>query len=101
VNGSRNSISGKNALNECNSDDAIKAANEIKAFDKRVILTITHYRKRKCDTDAPLVKYLLDSIVSAGILKDDSTDEIKEIRHKFIKTKEEEKTVVQIRECDD
>lgn len=97
-----NRVPSKSAIAKRDSINAAKAAYAGKAFDTPVILTFTHYRHRKCDTDAPVPKWLIDCIVSSGILKDDSTDEIKEIRHRFVKVKkkDDEKTIVEIEECD-
>lgn len=98
----KNSVSGKNAALKRGAINAAKAAYEGETFDVPVVLKITHYRRVKCDTDAPVVKWLIDCIVAAGVLRDDSTDEIKEIRQAFVKVKNEidEKTVVEIEVCE-
>ncbi len=100
---SKNRVSSKNAIVKRVAINAAKANYGCEAFDVPVICTITHYRQRICDTDAPVSKWLIDAIVAAGILRDDSTEEIREIRQKFIKveSKVDEKTVVEIEECED
>ena len=101
MNAGRNRVSSKNAASKRRAINAAKANYENEAYDVPVICTVTHYRKRKCDTDAPVVKWLIDCIVASGILKDDSIEEIKEIRHKFIIGSDDEKTVVEITPCED
>lgn len=98
----QNRISRANAANECRVIDVSKAAHEAKAFESPVVITVTHYRYRKIDTDATVIKWAIDGIVKAGILRDDSTDEIKEIRHRFkkVSSKADEKTVIEIEACE-
>ena len=98
----RNTVPSTNAPDECSFINVSQAENEIEAFKSRVVITVTHFRHRKCDFDAPCIKWALDGIVKAGILKDDSTDEIKEIRHQFerCKSKDEERTVFEIETCE-
>lgn len=68
---------------------------EIKGFDSLVTITVTSYRKLKHDPDGISVKAVLDGLVRAGILADDSTKYVKEVRLKSIKSKEE-KTIIEI-----
>jgi len=74
------------------------AAYEVTSYDTRhgVRLHITHFRRRDGDIDNFSVKAIVDGIVQTGILSDDSTKQIKEIHHYFVKIKnhEEEKTEV-------
>lgn len=70
---------------------------EIKRFDSLVHITVTSYRARRHDPDGVSVKAVLDGIVRLGILADDSTEQIKSITFKSIKSKEE-KTVIEITE---
>jgi len=69
-------------------------------LDPPFIITVTSYRRLKHDPDGVSIKALLDGIVRAGLLKDDSWEEIKEIRLKSIKA-EEEKTIIEITEADE
>ena len=68
---------------------------EIKGFDSLVTITVTSYRKLTHDPDGISAKAVLDGIVRAGILTDDSTKFVKEVRFKSIKSKEE-KTIIEI-----
>ena len=69
-------------------------------FDSPVCLTIHNYRHRLVDPDGISAKAAIDGIVKAGILIDDSPEQIKEIRftQTKIKTKENEHTEIIIEE---
>lgn len=71
------------------------AAEENKGLDSRVNITVTSYRKRKHDPDGISVKAVLDGIVRAGLLPDDSCKEVESITFKSIISKEE-KTIIEI-----
>ena len=71
------------------------AKNEGVPCHSRVHITFTHYRKRLCDPDGISVKAAIDGVVKAGLLKDDSSEFIEEIRQKQVKSSEE-KTVIEI-----
>jgi len=66
-----------------------------KGLDSRVNITVTSYRKRKHDPDGISVKAVLDGIVRAGLLPDDSCHEVESITFKSILSKEE-KTIIDI-----
>ena len=65
-------------------------------YDTPVCIIVNSYRKRLCDPDGISAKAVIDGIVKAGILSDDTTKQISEVRFKQtkIKTKEEEKTEI-------
>ena len=71
------------------------AKKKAEKLHPRVCISVTSYRKRKHDPDGISIKYILDGLVQRGILPDDSTDQIGEIRLKSIIGKEE-KTVIEI-----
>lgn len=54
-------------------------------------------RKRLCDPDNICAKAVIDGLVRGGILTDDTTKEIKEVRFSQEKSKTEE-TIIEIRE---
>ena len=54
-------------------------ANQV---DKKVSINIMHHRHRKCDPGGISFKAAIDGIVDAGILQDDSSKEVEEIREK-------------------
>ena len=62
----------------------------------RVDLTIVSYRSRLADADGISAKAAIDGLVMCGILADDSTKEIREVRYRQIKVKNvsEEKTEI-------
>lgn len=62
-----------------------------------VRITVHHYRNRLIDYDNLCIKAVLDGIVRAGILADDTPEQIEEITHKQYKSKTE-KTIVEIEE---
>lgn len=80
---------------EQNTNNESMGTEEIKRFDSLVTITVISYRKLDHDTDGISVKAVLDGIVRAGILTDDSTKFVKEVRFKSIKSKEE-KTIIEI-----
>lgn len=80
---------------ESNSSHESLGTEEIKRFDSLVTITVISYRKLVHDPDGISAKAVLDGIVRAGILTDDSTKFVKEVRFKSIKSKEE-KTVIEI-----
>jgi len=69
-------------------------------LDKKVCINIIHHRHRKCDPGGISSKAVVDGIVNAGILQDDSAKEIEEIRERQekIPTGKPEITVITIKE---
>jgi len=57
----------------------LKGANAFKALDAPADIQIISRRKRLCDTDAPVLKWVLDGIVDTGILADDTPEFINRI----------------------
>ncbi len=80
---------------EQDSSDAPVAEKDAARFNSRVNIKVTSYRKLKHDPDGVSVKAVLDGIVRAGLLSDDSTQQVKSITFESIKSKEE-KTVIEI-----
>lgn len=81
---------------EQNSSDEPLAEKEAERLDTRVYITVRSYRKHKHDPDGISVKAVLDGIVRAGLLSDDSTKEVKSVKFESVITKEKEKTVIEI-----
>jgi len=77
------------------SSNAPVAEEEAQGLGTRVVITVRSYRKRGHDPDGISVKAVLDGIVRAGLLPDDSTKYVKEVRFKSYLSKEE-KTVIEI-----
>jgi hypothetical protein len=67
-------------------------------MDTRVNIHVISYRKARHDPDGVSAKAVIDGIVKAGILRNDSTDEVKKVSYESIKCKtyEEERTEIQI-----
>ena len=67
-------------------------------FTAPVVVFMHHYRHRLADPDNLCGKAVVDAIVAADILSDDTAEQVQEVRHHQTKigTKEEEKTVVTI-----
>ncbi len=80
--------------------NAPMAKKKDQGLDTRVNITITSYRKRIHDPDGVSAKAVLDGIVRAGLLPDDSTKEVYQITFRSIicKKDEPEKTVIEIKE---
>ena len=74
-----------------------------KGLDTRVNIHVISYRKAKHDPDGVSAKAAIDGLVKAGVLTDDSTDEVRKVSFESIPcaTYEEEKTEIQIEFNDD
>jgi hypothetical protein len=70
------------------------------AFDSRVDIEIVSYRSRLADADGISAKAAIDGLVMCGILADDTTKEVSEVRYRQVKVKNEadEKTEIVITE---
>ena len=70
------------------------------AFIARASITIISYRIRLADADGISAKAAIDGLVMCGILADDTTKEIAEVRYRQIKVKNasDEKTEIVIEE---
>jgi hypothetical protein len=70
------------------------------AFGSRVDIEIVSYRSRLADADGISGKAAIDGLVAAGILRDDSAKEVREVRYRQIKVQNEtdEKTEIVITE---
>jgi len=75
--------------------NASMAAEEVARFTTPVSIRIISYRKYRHDTDGCSVKAVLDGLVQAGILRDDSSEFVKEIIFESIKSSDE-KTIIEI-----
>jgi hypothetical protein len=86
---------------EQNTSNASVAEEKAKGLDTRVAITVTSYRKRVHDPDGISVKAVLDGIVRAGLLSDDSCKEVKSICFKSVicEKGEAEKTMIDISSC--
>ena len=71
------------------------STNDTPAFDSLVSIRVISYRKFKHDPEGVSVKAVLDGLVHAGILTDDSTKQIKEVTFESRKSKDE-KTIIEI-----
>jgi hypothetical protein len=71
------------------------------AFDSRVDIEIVSYRSRLADADGISGKAAIDGLVAAGILRDDSAKEVREVRYRQVKVKNasDEKTEIVITEA--
>lgn len=90
--------SNPNANLESHSGNAPNGKERIKRFNSPVRIIFTHYRTRLCDPDNLSVKAVLDQLVRSKVLADDTTQQISEITHRQVKTRGEEKTIIEIEE---
>jgi hypothetical protein len=76
------------------------AAGKGAAFDSRVSVEVVSYRSRLADADGISAKAAIDGLVMCGILADDTTKEISEVRYRQVKVKNasDEKTEIVITE---
>ena len=79
--------------------DASLGAKEIKRLDSRVSVHVHSLRHRLADPDGISAKAVIDGIVKAGILTDDTSKQIKEVSfsQKKISKKQAEITVIEIK----
>ena len=80
---------------EQDTGDAALPADRPPAFTSPVRIKVISYRTRNHDPDGVSAKALLDGLVHAGILADDSSEQIKEITFESRKSKTEI-TVIEI-----
>ena len=59
------------------------------AFKRKVRIDVLHVRGRLVDPDNLSVKAVIDGLVRAGVLRDDSPKEVEEVRHRQVKGKPE------------
>ena len=85
---------------ESDTGDEPMAKKTAPRFTSQVDIFVDHYRTRFADPDGLSAKAVIDAIVRAGILGDDSTQEVREVRHRQFKVQSisEERTEVQIQE---
>ena len=101
MNGStdQNRDTGADADVEPNSGDESVGQGEVTPFAAPVRITFNHIRRTLADPDGLSGKAVLDGIVKAGLLRDDSAKEITEVRHYQTKA-QVEKTIVTIEEVE-
>jgi len=83
---------------EPDTGNALLATQETTRPDGQVSVTFLEKRHRLADPDGACVKYVLDGLVSAGVLQDDSAKEIGKVNKEQVQvTKDErEETVIEI-----
>jgi len=83
---------------EPDSGDAPLGSEEVEGLDTqgRVRIHIHSRRKRLCDSDGVSGKAVIDGVVHAGILADDSPKYVKEVSYSQEKTTEKEETIIEI-----
>jgi len=69
-------------------------ANAFEALDAPADIQVISRRKRLCDTDAPVFKWVLDGIVDTGILKDDTPEFVNHIAFRRPEIAETEETEI-------
>jgi hypothetical protein len=79
---------------------AREEVERLQTFDTPVHIRITHHRARLCDPDNLNAKGVIDAIVAAKILRDDSAKYVQSIRHDQVKVASyaDEKTVITLEE---
>ena len=83
---------------ESNTLDAAEKPDAFKGIDERVNITFIVYRRKLLDPDNHYSKHITDTIVSSGLLRNDTASEIQEVRYRQVKIPdwEQERTVVEI-----
>ncbi len=80
---------------EQDSSNAALSAYRFKEVDSLVSIRVISYRKLKHDPDGISAKAVIDGLVHAGILADDSSKQVKEVTFESRKSKEE-RTIIEI-----
>jgi len=78
---------------EQNLSHATLPKNSFAQVASQVHIRIISYRKLKHDPDGISAKAVIDGIVQAGILADDSTEQVKSVTFESRKSKEEKTTI--------
>lgn len=79
---------------ESDPGDAPVGTHEIAPLFAPCRITVVHTRKRLADPDGLSAKAIIDGIVEAGILPDDSAKQITEVRHRQVKGSPETTRVI-------
>jgi hypothetical protein len=91
-------IPGKIAYLEPNPGNALLAKEKTARFNGQVDISFLEKRHRLADPDGSSIKYVLDSLVSCGVLQGDSAKEIRKVNKEQVKIdkNEHEETVIEI-----
>ncbi len=81
------------------SDHELLAEETMPRFDSPVHIRVISYRKRNTDPDGISVKAVLDGLVRAELLADDSAKQVKSITFENRASKEE-RTIIEITSVD-
>jgi len=80
---------------ESNPRDAALSTNGTPSFDTPVAIRVISYRRLNHDPDGVSVKAVLDGLVHAGVLADDSSKQVTQVTFESRKSKDE-RTVIEI-----
>lgn len=86
------------AQSESNPVHAAEKPHAIKAIDERVVVTFIVHRHKLIDPDNNYSKHFTDGIVESGLLRNDTSSEIEEVRYRQVKIPEweQERTVIEL-----
>lgn len=84
---------------ESGAGDATLSAYGFAQVDSPVRIRVISYRKLRHDTDGVSAKAVIDGLVHAGVLADDTSEQVKEITFESRKSKDE-RTVIEIETID-
>ncbi len=77
--------------------DAPLGAEEVEGCDPRRRVTVTSYRVRLLDQDNLCIKYHIDGLRYAGVIRDDTTEDIEIFVHQQkVATRKEERTEIEV-----
>ena len=78
--------------------DTLLAKKKTPRFDGQVDISFTEKRHRLADPDGSCVKYVIDALVSCGVLQDDSAKKIRKIEKNQtrVSKNEREGTILEI-----
>ena len=92
----RNQTSVSTADLECGTGHEPVSKKQTGSFNSRVSIHVHSRRKKLTDSDGACAKYVIDGLVHAGILADDSPEEVEKVSYSQEKTKGPEETVLTI-----
>jgi hypothetical protein len=94
----RNQVSRPTSNVEPNTGNALLATKKTTGFSGQVDISFIEKRHRLADPDGSSIKYVLDSLVSCGVLQGDSAKEIRKVNKEQIKIgkDEHEETIIEI-----
>ena len=85
---------------ESHSCHAAFSENGVTQVDTPINIRVISYRKLRHDPDGVSAKAVIDGLVHAGVLPDDTSEQVKKVTFESSKSKEE-RTIIELTEAQD